>query len=428
MSHREVELLGIGAGPSNLALAVALEELAPDDLARRSMLVEQQADTVWQAGMLMPWTRSQVSFLKDLVTLRNPQSKFTFLNYLHSAGRLSHFINLSSFTPYRKEISDYLRWVARSLTKVRIQYNGQCTRLEPIHDGGGQVTGWLATLADSATIACRYLVIAAGRDPLVPTVFAGLPADRVIHSTCFDAGIAQMDISYPHRIAVVGGGQSAAEMLWAAHQRFQRASLTIVMRSIGLANYAVSRFTNELYFPSFVEQFYSAPAGVRANVLAQMNGTNYSGLDARLLDTLYEQAYVERVTGEERIRFVTNTDVTAVRPEGDELVLTLADRLARQSAEFRYDRVMLGTGFRKEVPTMIADLVIKLGIADAAVDRNYRLVMPPSDAGCYLQGVNEATHGISDSLLSVAAVRAQEIVEDILRRRRGDQLGSAPCG
>ena len=33
MNHREVELLAIGAGPSNLALAVALEELAPDDLA-----------------------------------------------------------------------------------------------------------------------------------------------------------------------------------------------------------------------------------------------------------------------------------------------------------------------------------------------------------------------------------------------------------
>jgi L-ornithine N5-oxygenase len=427
MNHREVELLGIGAGPSNLALAVALEELAPDDLARRAMLVEQQADTVWQAGMLMPWTRSQVSFLKDLVTLRNPQSKFTFINYLHSAGRLSHFINMNSFTPYRMEISDYLQWVARSLTKVGLQYNGQCTRLEPMHDNDGRLTGWLATFADNATIACRYLVIAAGRDPLVPTVFAGLPADRLIHSTCFDAGIAHMDAGHPHRIAVIGGGQSAAEMLWAAHQKFEQASLTIVMRSIGLANYAVSRFINELYFPSFVEQFYAAPKGVRANVLAQMHGTNYSGLDARLLDTLYEQAYIERVTGKERIRFVTNTDVTAVRLENDEVVLTLTDRFSRQSGEFRFDRVMLGTGFRKEVPTMIADLVVKLGIVDATVDRNYRLVMPQSDAGCYLQGVNEATHGISDSLLSVAAVRAEEIVADILRRR-GHRLGSAPCG
>ena len=236
-----------------------------------------------------------------------------------------------------------------------------------------------------------------------------------------------MEAGYPYRIAVIGSGQSAAEMLWAAHARFPKASLTMVMRSIGLANYATSRFTNELYFPAFTDKFFAAPVSVREQVLAQMHGTNYAGLDARLLDTLYEQAYIERVSGEERIRILTNTDVTAAKPAGDELVLTLADRLTGQAAEHGYDRVLLGTGFRTETPTMIADLVTKLGVDEVAVDRNYRLAMPPSPAGCYVQGVNEATHGIADSLLSVAAVRAEEIVIDIMRRR-GDRLGSEPCG
>ncbi len=86
MNHREVELLAVGAGPSNLALAIALEESAPDDLAAGSLLIERHQDTIWQRGMLMPWTRSQVSFLKDLVTLRNPCSRFTFISYLHSAA------------------------------------------------------------------------------------------------------------------------------------------------------------------------------------------------------------------------------------------------------------------------------------------------------------------------------------------------------
>src|SRR5690348_13874593 len=108
MTHREIELLAIGAGPSNLALAVALEELAPDDLARDSLLVEANDEVAWQPGMLLPWTRSQVSFLKDLVTLRNPHSRFSFVSYLHGSGRLDDFINLGSFTPYRLEISGYL--------------------------------------------------------------------------------------------------------------------------------------------------------------------------------------------------------------------------------------------------------------------------------------------------------------------------------
>ncbi|HUD36204.1 MAG TPA: SidA/IucD/PvdA family monooxygenase [Streptosporangiaceae bacterium] len=415
--QREVELLAIGAGPSNLALGIALEDSGPAELARRSLLIERHADTTWQRGMLMPWTRSQVSFLKDLVTLRDPTSKFTFVNYLHSAGRLSDFINCGSFTPYRMEISGYLRWVADSLTKVKIEYGRQAVRVEPECDRRGALTGWLTTLADGGTIASRYLVIAAGRDPYVPTVFAGLPDDLVIHSTRFGSGTAAMRADYPYRIAVVGAGQSAAEMLWAAHQRFGAASLTMIMRSIGLANYSTSRFTNELYFPTFVDRFFGARSAAREQVLAQMHATNYSGLDARLLDSLYEQAYIERVTGRERMCFLTNTDVAGAAMDAGEVVLTVRDRLTRASQELRFDRVLLGTGFSKETPTMIAELVTKLGLDEVGVSRSYRLAGAGADAACYLQGVNEATHGIADSLLSVAAVRAGEIVGDIGRHR-----------
>jgi len=98
MTDREVELLAIGAGPSNLALAVALEELAPD-LAANSLIIERAAAVEWQPGLLLPWVKSQASFIKDLVTLRNPSSEFSFLNYLFTIGRLDDFINMRSFTP-----------------------------------------------------------------------------------------------------------------------------------------------------------------------------------------------------------------------------------------------------------------------------------------------------------------------------------------
>ena len=41
LDHQEVELLAIGAGPANLAFAVAVEELAPPDLAANTLLIEQ---------------------------------------------------------------------------------------------------------------------------------------------------------------------------------------------------------------------------------------------------------------------------------------------------------------------------------------------------------------------------------------------------
>src|SRR3984893_15787063 len=108
MANRDVELLAVGAGPSNLALAVALEELAPG-LARDSLVIDRDQEVSWQRSMLMPEVLSNTSFLKDLVTMRNPRSKFTFLNYLHAIGRLAPLGNIGPFAPYRIEVADYLR-------------------------------------------------------------------------------------------------------------------------------------------------------------------------------------------------------------------------------------------------------------------------------------------------------------------------------
>ena len=38
------------------------------DLAASTLIVEQDTDAGWQRVMLLPFARSQVSFLKDLVT------------------------------------------------------------------------------------------------------------------------------------------------------------------------------------------------------------------------------------------------------------------------------------------------------------------------------------------------------------------------
>jgi L-ornithine N5-oxygenase len=74
---------------------------------------------------------------------------------------------------------------------------------------------------------------------------------------------------------------------------------------------------------------------------------------------------------------------------------------------------------------MVRELAASVLLEEIAVTRNYRLQLPPTvQAGCYLQGVNEATHGMSDSLLSVLAVRSAEIVGDLLAHQQTPQLVS----
>src|SRR5689334_11511943 len=92
------DLVGVGFGPSNLALAIAIAEhnaeLPPTPGTRpvTAAFVERQRGFGWHRGMLLEDATMQVSFLKDLVTLRNPKSDFSFLCYLQSRDRLIDFI------------------------------------------------------------------------------------------------------------------------------------------------------------------------------------------------------------------------------------------------------------------------------------------------------------------------------------------------
>ena len=425
MTHQDVELLAIGAGPSNLALAAALEEIAPDGLARDTLLIERSDAIAWQRGLLLPWVTSQISFLKDLVTRRDPSSAFSFVNYLHSVGRLDDFINRGGLWPYRVEISAYLKWVADHLEKVRIELGRECASIEPRRDAAGAVAGWTTRLADGSTIGSRYLVIAGGRDAHIPAPLAGISPERIIHSTRYAQRMAGLARDLPYRVAVVGAAQSGAEIFRAVQEDLPNAEVAWVMRSLGPGALQSSKFTNEMYYPSFVDRVFGSEPEGREAIRREMHRTNYSGVEPDLLDSLYAQRYVDRLNKRDRTSLVTMVDIVGASESGDDgVVLELADRTTGQVNTLTRDLVFLGTGFEHGMPRLVQRLANRLGLAEATVDRRYRLVLGESaGAACYLQGVNEATHGVGDSLFSVLANRAADTVRDIMADRA--QFGAA---
>lgn len=420
MAAQHVDVLLVGAGPSNLALAVAIEESGDNALANSTLILEQHSDVKWQRNLLLPWARSQVSFLKDLVTLRNPRSRFTFLNYLHERDELEAFINLSTFNPYRWQVSGYQQWVASSLERVSIRYNARTSRIDAQRRDDGSISGWSVTLSDGDTITCRDLVVGTGRDAHVPEVFRELPADRVIHSTQYSSRIDKLGRSdAPLRPVVVGGAQSAAEMFMALHSDFPNSTPTMIMRSIGLQNYQTSKFVNELFYSSFVDEFYGMSPDTRAQALDEMHVTNYAGLAPPFLDEIYSMLYQQKMLGSQRSRVQHLTDVVAARVIDDEVVLDLRDRKTGLTAPMACDLVFLGTGYDPNLPALVADLTERIGLNTVDVSRMYRVDLGDASTGAiYLQGVNEATHGISDSLISVLAHRSQDITTDLLERRK----------
>src|SRR5271168_4678155 len=117
--NKTFDLICVGFGPASLAIAIALHDATSYDAkvggcsrTQKVCFLEKQRSFRWHAGMLLPGSKMQISFIKDLATLRDPTSKFTFLNYLKNKNRLVQFANLGTFLPSRVEFEDYLRWCA----------------------------------------------------------------------------------------------------------------------------------------------------------------------------------------------------------------------------------------------------------------------------------------------------------------------------
>ena len=208
------DLVCVGFGPAALAVAVALHDKGVD---ARVLFLEKQRSFAWHAGMLLPRARMQISFLKDLATLRDPRSHFTFLNYLKSRGRLETFTNLNTFLPLREEFNDYFSWVAGHF-EHQVRYGTCVTSIAPRHSDGRSVSSWSATgtdveTAEALSFFARHVIIAQGGSPKLPPALASL-GEKVVHSSQYLAKVPPIleRQTEPVRVAVLGSGQSSAEI------------------------------------------------------------------------------------------------------------------------------------------------------------------------------------------------------------------------
>ncbi|RJK69559.1 hypothetical protein CMV60_00450 [Serratia marcescens] len=188
----------------------------------------------------------------------------------------------------------------------------------------------------------------------------------------------------------------------------------MIMRSIGLVNYEGSQFTNTLFQNDYINTYFNCDNETREKTLAAMHTTNYSGVAPSTLSGLYRFHYLQELRGENRAVMLTQCDILHAVDDDGGVLITWKDNKSGHSHSARFDVVLLGTGYKNKTPTLFDSLSNHLDIEKICVDRNYRAVLPYSPGvSLHLQGVNENTHGIADSLLSVLAFRSKEIIDDI---------------
>lgn len=421
------DVVGVGFGPSNLALAIALDEaLRQRGAALSHHFVEKQPGFTWHGGMLLPDSDMQISFLKDLVSLRDPTSPLTFVNYLHQKGRLEAFINRKTFFPSRVEFNDYLGWVAARFAE-HCSYGEEVTAVEP-ETAQGVVTGLRVrsrTASGGETVRRTHnLVVATGGSPRIPATFARLRGEsRVVHSSGYldhihGLGLARRPSA---RVAVIGGGQSAAEITLDLHGRFPQLGIDLIYRGHALKPADDTPFVNEIFNPGFTDYVFGQGEAQRDAIIREFRNTNYAVVDADLIEQIYGVLYQQRVQGPPRLALCGRCEVTEAAAGPEAVELTVRDGFAGTVARRGYDAVVLATGYERDGGRRLLSALAPW-VEDFTVDRDYRLrTRPEFRPQIHLQGQSETSHGLSDTLLSVLAVRSQEIAESLLaaKRRRG---------
>ena len=411
------DLIGVGFGPSNVALAITLREQEETGRKLDAFFIERQQHFAWHADMMLPHAHMQISFMKDLATLRNPQSEFTFINYLHANNRLQDFINLKTFYPSRHEFNDYLKWSASKFDD-QVAYAEQVVEVQPVEEEGQVVyLKVVSQKADGSKVErfARNLVTAVGGSAHVPEMFKSYKDDsRFLHSSRYLTDIKNNDNA--DRIAIVGAGQSASEIFVALNEHENKPAVDLIMRARSIKPSDDSQFVNEIFNADFTDFMYSRGDEERKTLLSEFWHTNYAAPDLELIQNIFNIFYQQKVMGEARHNFLRRHEVTDVDTKGESIKLTLKDFNTLQSYRKEYDAVVLATGYERDSHKDILAPLNKW-LKDFEVNRNYRIETSENfQPKIFLQGACEGSHGLSDTLLSVTAVRSQEILSELDQR------------
>ena len=407
-----LDAVGVGAGPFNLSLAALL---APTGCTAR--FFDKNAQFVWHPGLLFPEAVIQVSYLKDLVTLVDPTSQYSFLAFLRAHKRLYRFINRSQPVS-RKEFNQYLQWVAGRLPNVEF---GAEVREIGIDEQSFSVQ------VDRRVVRTKNIVLGTGLVPNIPSWAEAYVGDRVFHSN--DYLLHPTDVT-GRVVAVVGGGQSGAEVVWHLLLDLQHlpAQLVWISNRPNFLPLDESPFTNELFNPVYSDYFFSLTREQRDILLAEQklasDGVS-QGLLQRIYDRLYDLEFLEPAG--RRVRLLPSHEVVGMQDTSAGCDLALRDRWGSTST-VQADLIVLGTGSSYALPDAMQPLAGRLswGRDGFPVRSDFSVEWDgPPDLRIYAQDAARHMRGVADPNLSLMAWRSAIIANSLLGRQVYDVGGES---
>ncbi len=405
MTKDVLDFAGIGIGPANLSIAALLDK---HPRVRASFFDTKPAFS-WHPGMQLPDARLQTSCLKDLVTGADPCNPHSFLNYLVQKGRFYQFMSADMPAISRKEYADYLGWVAGNLGSLHFDHS-----VQSVHFNGDLFE--LSIQGLNRPVLSRNLCIGTGIRPHIPEACQYLPPERRLH--CINIMNERRDFSGEH-VAVIGGGQSGAEImlgllngLWGTP-----ASIRWLSRRPNFEPLDETPFTNLYFTPEYVGAFQSLSEQQRKDILRYQK-LAADGISPDTLKALFQALYEYGLNHPDvpTPELLPGRTLYAVT-DGKPMLLLVRNRMDEQFEEFRADRLLLCTGFEHGLPECMAPLAPELNTTSDGqpqLDRHFRCSWQgPDYRSVYAVNQGGLSHGIADAQLSLLCWRSAVIVNHL---------------
>ncbi|MFJ8579988.1 lysine N(6)-hydroxylase/L-ornithine N(5)-oxygenase family protein [Micromonospora sp. NPDC093277] len=404
------DFVAIGLGPYNLGLACLAEPIADLD----GVFLEARSEFDWHPGMLLESSRLQTPFIADLVSLADPTSPYSFLNYLKETGRLYPFYIRESFYPLRREYNDYCRWAAGKLPGLR--FGHEVTSVEH-HDDGYTVRATDGATGEPVEYRGRHLVLGTGTPPYLPSACAGLGGDAIHNSRYLEHREA---LRAKESITIVGSGQSAAEIY---HELLtdldsHHYQLNWVTRSPRFFPLEYTKLTLEMTSPDYVDYFHALPEPTRYRLESEQKGL-FKGINSDLINDIFDLLYARSLDGPVRTRLLTSTELTNARYDESTGHYTLDLRHVEQERDLTLETegLILATGYRYQMPEFLEPVRDRLrqdahGRFDVA--RNY--TVDHAGREVFLQNAGTHTHSITSPDLGMGPYRNSWIIRALTGR------------
>ncbi|MQY02153.1 lysine N(6)-hydroxylase/L-ornithine N(5)-oxygenase family protein [Actinomadura macrotermitis] len=415
------DLVGVGIGPFNLSLAALADGVPGLD----ALFLDAKPAFSWHPGLLLDGTTLQVPFLADLVTMADPTSPWSYLNYLRTHDRMFPFFFSERFLIPRREYDHYCRWAAERLPSCR--FDAEVTAVEWDDAADAFAVVYRDAAGAQTRVLARQVVLGVGTNPAVPAPLRPLLTDahrgRVLHSA--DYRTHRAALAAADDVTVIGAGQSGAEVVLdlLRHQDGEGRGGPFVRwlaRTPAFAPMEYSKIGLEHFTPDYIRYFRGLPEEHRERLVREQ-WQLYKGVSADTLADIHDELY-ERTIGGARPRagLHPGVELRAAEADGDGYLLTCHHAPQDGEFTFRTSAVVAATGYSAARPAFLdamGDLVDWDERGRYRIDEQYRVALDPRVGGAlYVQNAEMHTHGVGAPDLTLGAWRAAKILNTVCGR------------